>query len=426
MQKNIIFSTEKARRLLRYVIVLVPCLLVWFCTVQAEEEYEFVLEWGSRGSGEGEFADILDVAVDAKGFVYVADYNNKRIQKFDGNGNFKLQWMVENYESRFDVDFCGPKFLTIDSAGNVYVAHDCRSLHKYDADGNFITSWHTEEYDHMKGIDLDSSDNVYAIIQVVNENQINKYDSFGSLLKQFIFAESSGDGELQVPWDLAVNSQGNFYVTDTGNGRIQKFDANSTFITKWGSPGTGEGEFQGINFITLDTGGNVYVSERAGARVQKFNADGDFITTWGKKSPTTQGRLSQPEGLAVDAEGNVYVADASDRIQKFSPASAIGDDDDDAAGDDDNDTGDDDNDEEDDCVATALLDGNDSQLGMLRQFRDEVLARNAVGRKLISLFYKNSACIKETILSNPVLKETFNAMLETIIPAINLVLKKNN
>ena len=71
------------------------------------------------------------------------------------------------------------------------------------------------------------------------------------------------------------------YITDTKNARVQKFDSNGTFLTKWGSKGTGDGQFQGPEGIDVDTSSNVYVADTKNARVQKFDSNGTFLTKWG-------------------------------------------------------------------------------------------------------------------------------------------------
>ncbi len=69
---------------------------------------------------------------------------------------------------------------------------------------------------------------------------------------------------------------------DQGNNRIQKFDSNGKFITKWGSLGNGNGQFNGTGGIATDAStGNVYVGDSDNNRVEKFDSNGKFITKWG-------------------------------------------------------------------------------------------------------------------------------------------------
>ncbi len=89
------------------------------------------------------------------------------------------------------------------------------------------------------------------------------------------------------------------------------------FVTKWGSYGSGDGQFDPPGAIAVDGEGNVYVGEGYNYRIQKFTSDGTFITKWGSEG-SGDGQFRQPAGIAVDSEGNVYVADTFNyRIQKF-------------------------------------------------------------------------------------------------------------
>jgi DNA-binding beta-propeller fold protein YncE len=69
---------------------------------------------------------------------------------------------------------------------------------------------------------------------------------------------------------LAIDTSGNIFVVDEGNNRIQKFDSNGNFITKWGTEGTGNGQFDEPTGIAIDSSGNVYVVDRGNSRIQVF------------------------------------------------------------------------------------------------------------------------------------------------------------
>jgi len=122
---------------------------------------------------------------------------------------------------------------------------------------------------------------------------------------------------MKQPWyfvqpnDTAVDGEGNVYVADGGNGRIQKFTADGSFITKWG-------EF-GVGAVAVDNNGDVYAADRSRGRILKFTADGSFIAHWGQEG-TGDGEFDSPAGIAVDANGDIFVLDTwNNRIQKFTP-----------------------------------------------------------------------------------------------------------
>jgi DNA-binding beta-propeller fold protein YncE len=126
-------------------------------------------------------------------------------------------------------------------------------------------------------------------------------------------------GEFDTPLGVAVDANGNIYVADTGNNRIQKFTSRGGFVTQWGS--SGDGWLRGPTDVALDPSGNVYVADERNGRIQKFAPDGTFLTAWGTPKPTPTG--ARPFGflhsIAVDVDSRVYVSDLVDhRIQVFS------------------------------------------------------------------------------------------------------------
>jgi sugar lactone lactonase YvrE len=89
------------------------------------------------------------------------------------------------------------------------------------------------------------------------------------------------------------------------------------FDLMWGSGGTGEGQFTSPVGIAVDASGNVYVADTGNSRIQEFDPNGNFIRKWGSEG-TGDGQFSYPEGVAIDSSGRIYVADTSNhRIQKF-------------------------------------------------------------------------------------------------------------
>jgi DNA-binding beta-propeller fold protein YncE len=164
-------------------------------------------------------------------------------------------------------------------------------------------------------IAIDSNGNVYVADS--ENDRIQKFSSSGTFITKW-GSEGSGDGEFNNPDGIAIDAQGNVYVADSENDRIQKFSSSGTFITKWGSEGSGDGEFNNPTGIAIDAQGNVYVAAHWNDRIQKFSSSGTFITKWGSYG-RGDGEFIGPHGIAIDAQGDVYVADNENyRIQKFS------------------------------------------------------------------------------------------------------------
>jgi outer membrane protein assembly factor BamB len=128
-----------------------------------------------------------------------------------------------------------------------------------------------------------------------------------------------GDGPLTF---IAMDADGNFYLTNYENGLILQFDPNHTFIRSWGS-GTGDGQFGEVSGIAIAPDGTIYVSDFERNDIQRFDADGNYLGTIGGPG-TEPGQFMNPSGIDVDAEGNLWVAEVgNNRITKFSPEGEV-------------------------------------------------------------------------------------------------------
>src|SRR6266568_4022443 len=137
-----------------------------------------------------------------------------------------------------------------------------------------------------------------------------------SVSNMFEGGKGTGKGELDSPSGIAVDSNGNVLVADTGNGRIEKFSPTSTFISTIGMKGAGNGQLGAPNGIAVDRNGNVYIADAGNHRVQKLAPNGGFIAEWKGPEPGFYG----PRRIAIGPDDSIYVVDQGHtRIVKFSP-----------------------------------------------------------------------------------------------------------
>lgn len=120
-------------------------------------------------------------------------------------------------------------------------------------------------------------------------------------------------GVVHEPRAVAVASNGQVFVADTGGHRVVRLDANGKFLGAFGRAGRGAGEFERLEDIALDRAGRIYTLDSGFARVQVFQSDGTLIRTLGQGAG-----LCTPAGFGLGPDGSVYVADTcGGRIVKF-------------------------------------------------------------------------------------------------------------
>src|SRR5215213_8315215 len=141
----------------------------------------------------------------------------------------------------------------------------------------------------------------------------------GPVKLEFLWeATAAGADQFSKPYGLGIAPDGNLWVANGGKDRFEIFAPDGTYLETWGTPGSAEGEFEfyapesgygtAYGDVDFDADGNFYVLDTGNHRVQKFNADRKFLLAWGSKGDS-EGQFLAPPSIAVSAEGRVYVAD---------------------------------------------------------------------------------------------------------------------
>jgi outer membrane protein assembly factor BamB len=176
--------------------------------------------------------------------------------------------------------FRGPSDLAFDHKGQLWVADSATNgFQLLDTDGIFLEAW----------------------------------GSTGSGPGQFRFTLADGG----VGGDVAFDSDGNAYVLDIGNRRVQVFDPERHFVREWGTFGSENGQFVSPYGITIDADGSIYVSDYGREDVQKFAPDGTWLLTFGGHG-SGDGQLSFQAGVNAAPDGTIWVGDFGNaRVQQF-------------------------------------------------------------------------------------------------------------
>ncbi len=170
------------------------------------------------------------------------------------------------------------------------------------------------QFNNPRGITLDNQGNVYVADS--SNQRIQKFDNFGNFIKKW-GTPGTGDGQFNEPRGIAVADNGDLYVVDSSNHRVQVFDSEGNFLRKWGSLGSGNNQFNFPRGVCLDASDNVYVVDWNNNRVAEFDSTGTFIRKWGT-SGSGNGQFSAPHGCVIDSANDMYVVEQENyRVQKF-------------------------------------------------------------------------------------------------------------
>jgi tripartite motif-containing protein 71 len=295
-------------------------------------EYKLFKKWGEEGKGDGQFQrpHDLDFSPDEK-ILYAVDRDGNRIQAFDKNGTFLFSFGELGTD---DGQFHVPYGIDVDIDGNLWVADRANDrVQKFDSKGKFILKFGNKDgkpseelgkFDNPRHVIVDKNLE-YVYVADSKNNRIQKFDTNGTFVEA-IGKLGKNSGEFDLPTTVEIDSKSDFIVNERGNERIQKFDSKWNPILMWGSKGSGDSQFCHIEHIAVDKYDNVYVTDPQSdpgcsqqPRVLKFDSQGNFIAKWGSFGEG-DGQFRDPEHLAVDSEGNIYVSDRkNENIQVFEP-----------------------------------------------------------------------------------------------------------
>ena len=188
-------------------------------------------------------------------------------------------------------------------------------IQAFDKSGTFLFAWGKlgsgdGQFHVPYGIDVDIDGNVWVVDRA--NDRVQKFDSNGNFILKFgnEDAEPSDElGKFDNPRHVAVDKNLEYvYVVDSKNNRIQKFDINGTFVESIGKLGNKIGEFDLPTTIEIDSKGNFIVNERGNERIQKFDSQWNPLLMWGSRG-SGENQFWHIEQMAVDKYENVYVTD---------------------------------------------------------------------------------------------------------------------
>ena len=223
---------------------------------------EYLGEWGVKGDGPGQLSMPLRLATDSVGNVFIADGGSRFIHKFDPRGRPLLSFQDEHLKK--------PAAIAVDRGGAIYVADLARNI-------------------------------------------VLLFRPDGTRIREI---EGGPRLRFRSPVGVAVDDDGNLFVTELEAHRIQKLDPRGRLLKVWGKKGSGPGEFLYPRGIALDPDDFLYVVDAEGSRVQKFTRDGEWVASCGSAAELTS-TADRLVGLAVSAKGMFVAAGPSGKVMAW-------------------------------------------------------------------------------------------------------------
>ncbi len=206
----------------------------------------------------------------------------------------------------------------VDRDGNIYAFHRADpGILKFSSDGKFLKGWGSGTFVMAHGITVDRFGYIWTADADAKDGkgaQVMKFDRDGKLLMTLGKAgvKAPGPDTFVGPTWVVVGANGDIFVSDGhgrlpagSNHRILKFSKDGKFIKEWGGTGSGNGQLNDPHGMAMDSTGRIFVADRGNQRIQVFDQEGNFVAAWPQ--------FGHPEGLFITADDTLYVTDSNSR-----------------------------------------------------------------------------------------------------------------
>jgi sugar lactone lactonase YvrE len=274
----------------------------------------FTRAFGTTGTAAGQQEEPVDVAVDAKGDLWVVDRQNDTLQRYGARGEYEASFSGPGTAAG---KLQTPLGLAI-SGGHIWVSDSGNNrLEEFNEAGAYLATFGkggtgNAEFSYPSPPAIDSSHHIW--VADAGNNRVQELTESGGWVRTI---GTSGTGKLNDPQDVAVGPGNTVFVADYGNNRVVEFSETGAFVRQIG----GAGETGSLNqpiAVYVDPSEHVWVVERGQSRVKEYSVEGTFLGEFASAG-SGPGQLTTPAYVSGDEAGHLFVADDGDhRIEEWS------------------------------------------------------------------------------------------------------------
>lgn len=263
------------------------------------------------------FTGPFDVYSDGHGKIYVSEPSQRFVHVIDLNRG-KLGRLKGRFASR-TLELKTPTGLSGTKDGKVYVV-DSRSnaILIFGPDGRQQVTWELSGIERPLNLCIDEKRKRVYVVAPDQHKVFVLSQKDGSVISS-LGGRGNSPGKFNFPLDLDLDQDGNLYVLDSMNARVQVFSPEGEFLRMFGERGTALGSFQLAKGIAVSRSGHVYVTDSMANRFVVFDRDGGYLLTIGGKFTVNSGEVAPggfylPSGIDIDDDEGIWVIDALNRI----------------------------------------------------------------------------------------------------------------